>query len=87
MIMKEITIRVGDMHCAACSSRVEKVLNQTDGVTKANVNLATLNAKVNYDETKVDKEKLFEVIINAGYTPEEVNKNKEEASFNVDGMT
>jgi Cu+-exporting ATPase len=85
--MKEITIRVGDMHCAACSSRVEKVLNQTDGVIKANVNLATLNAKVTYDESVVEKDKLFKVIIEAGYTPEETEKNDEEASFNVEGMT
>lgn len=85
--MKEITIRVGDMHCAACSSRVEKVLNQTDGVIKANVNLATLNAKVTYDESVVEKNKLFEVIKEAGYTPEETEKNDEEASFNVEGMT
>jgi Cu+-exporting ATPase len=85
--MKEITIRVGDMHCAACSSRVEKVLNQTEGVIKANVNLATLNAKVTYDENIVEKNKLFEVIKEAGYTPEETEKNDEEASFNVEGMT
>jgi Cu+-exporting ATPase len=85
--MKEITIRVGDMHCAACSSRVEKVLNQTEGVTKANVNLATLNAKVTFDENIVEKNKLFEVIKEAGYTPEETEKNEQEASFNVEGMT
>jgi Cu+-exporting ATPase len=85
--MKEITIRVGDMHCAACSSRVEKVLNQTEGVIKANVNLATLNAKVTYDENIVEKNKLFEVIKEAGYTPEETEKNEQEASFNVEGMT
>jgi len=85
--MKEIIIRVGDMHCAACSSRVEKVLNQTDGVIKANVNLATLNAKVTYDESVVEKNKLFEVIKEAGYTPEETEKNEQEATFNVEGMT
>ncbi len=86
--MKEITIRVGDMHCAACSSRVEKVLNQTEGVKKANVNLATLKAKVTYDGKVVSKESLFKVIEESGYTPESTDKNTiEEVTFNVKGMT
>ena len=86
--MKEITIRVGDMHCAACSSRVEKVLNQTEGVTKANVNLATLKAKVYYDEEVISKDDLFEVIKKSGYTPESTEIDTiEEVTFNVKGMT
>ncbi|MFP4457339.1 MAG: cation transporter [Clostridia bacterium] len=86
--MKEVTIRVDDMHCAACSSRVEKVLNQTEGVTSANVNLATLKAKVKYNEEIVNEKDLFEVIEKAGYTPELDEKNTtEEVTFNVSGMT
>lgn len=34
------------MHCAACSSRIERVLNRLPGVEKATVNLATAKAKV-----------------------------------------
>lgn len=37
---------IGGMHCAACSSRIERVLNQLPGVEKASVNLATTRAKV-----------------------------------------
>lgn len=37
---------IGGMHCAACSSRIERVLNQLPGVEQASVNLATTRAKV-----------------------------------------
>ena len=32
---------IGGMHCAACSSRIERVVGQLDGVDKVSVNLAT----------------------------------------------
>jgi Cu+-exporting ATPase len=84
--MAKIKIRVEDMHCAACSSRVEKVLSETAGVKQANVNLATLTASIDYDETVLGIDDLEQVIKDAGYTPEvddEINK----VSFNVTGMT
>lgn len=37
---------IGGMHCAACSSRIERVLNKLPGIEKASVNLATTKAKV-----------------------------------------
>ena len=37
------------MTCAACSSRVEKALSKTEGISKASVNLATETAAVEYD--------------------------------------
>ena len=37
---------IGGMHCAACSSRIERVVGQLDGVDKVSVNLATAKAKV-----------------------------------------
>ncbi|MGG3989887.1 cation transporter, partial [Bacillus smithii] len=36
---KIVTLKVTGMTCAACSNRIEKVLNKMDGV-EANVNLA-----------------------------------------------
>lgn len=37
---------IGGMHCAACSSRVERVISKLPGVAKATVNLATAKARV-----------------------------------------
>ncbi|HAZ21866.1 MAG TPA: hypothetical protein DCY84_05840, partial [Firmicutes bacterium] len=43
------TLIVTGMSCAACSARVERVLNGTDGVISAGVNLATNKATIEYD--------------------------------------
>ncbi|MDO5484482.1 MAG: heavy metal-associated domain-containing protein, partial [Desulfovibrionaceae bacterium] len=34
------------MHCAACSSRIERVVGKLDGVVRVSVNLATAKAAV-----------------------------------------
>ena len=49
MINKSIKIK--GMSCAACAARIEKVLGKMNGISKANVNLATekLNLAARYD--------------------------------------
>lgn len=37
---------IGGMHCASCSSRIERVVGQMEGVEKVSVNLATSRAQV-----------------------------------------
>lgn len=87
--MAQITIKVADMHCAACSARVEKVLNNLNGIEKASVNLATLKATVSYDEELILVEDITQAIIDAGYTPELVNDKPKvvRQTFNVEGIT
>ena len=38
--LKETSLQITGMTCAACASRIEKGLNKLDGVEQANVNLA-----------------------------------------------
>jgi Cu+-exporting ATPase len=42
------TLKIEGMHCASCVSSVQKSLESLNGVTEANVNLATESAKVTY---------------------------------------
>jgi Cu+-exporting ATPase len=63
----KVTFRVSGMTCAACSSRIEKMLNKVDGVHKASVNLAIEKATVEYDNSKVGPDRLIEVIRDTGY--------------------
>ncbi|GEN31181.1 Cu+-exporting ATPase [Cerasibacillus quisquiliarum] len=60
------TLGVTGMTCAACSNRVEKVLNKMDGV-KAQVNLTTEKATIDYDPEKTSIEDISEKIENVGY--------------------
>ena len=50
------TLLIEGMTCAACSTRVEKVLNRLDGVSKASVNLSTNKALVEFPSGAVDVE-------------------------------
>src|SRR5699024_8656990 len=55
------------MTCAACSTRVEKILNRTDGVSQANVNLTTEQANIAYNPEVTTPEALIARIQNIGY--------------------
>ena len=44
--MKEIELNIKGMHCTGCSNRLEKVLNNLDGVE---------SAKVSFEEPKAYK--------------------------------
>lgn len=75
------TLGVTGMTCAACSTRVEKVLNKMDGV-EAQVNLTTEKATVNYDAEKTSIEEITKKIENVGY-----GVLMEKTELDVFGMT
>ncbi len=54
------------MTCAACATRIEKVLNRIDGVEAA-VNFATESATVRYDRARADVDALVAAVARAGY--------------------
>ncbi|MEY8416949.1 heavy metal translocating P-type ATPase [Tissierella praeacuta] len=64
------TLIIEGMTCAACSSRVEKVLNKQEGVVKATVNLSTNKAVVEYPSGVIDEDILVKIIEKAGYKAE-----------------
>ena len=70
--MKEIKLKIEGMHCTGCSNRLEKVLNNIEGVTSAQVNFDEKSAIVNFDEGKVTIEKIKENIEDAGFIAEEI---------------
>lgn len=46
--------RVEGMHCASCSSAVERILNRFDEIEEANVNLVMNNVSITYTENHFD---------------------------------
>ena len=60
------TFVITGMTCANCSGRVEKELNATSGVIKANVNLATEKATVEYTPD-ITTDQLIETVEGIGY--------------------
>ena len=55
------------MTCAACSARIQRVLERTEGVSSANVNLMTNTAAVEFDPTVTGAGELIAAVENAGY--------------------
>lgn len=79
---KEVTMQITGMTCAACSTRIEKVLNKMDGVEQANVNLAVETAKVQFDPNKITVADLESRVEKLGY-----GVISEKAEFDITGMT
>lgn len=67
--------KVTGMTCAACSSRVERVLNKMEGVTKAEVNLATEDLHIDYDDSRLNTQDIIGKIEKAGYGAYEVKED------------
>ncbi len=68
--MKETNLKIEGMHCAGCSTRLEKVLNNLDGVETAKVSLEEKKATIKYDETKINIESVKDAIEDAGFKGE-----------------
>ena len=68
--MKEIKLKIEGMHCTGCSSRLEKVLNNTDGVESATVSFEEKQAIITYNESQTDIEQIKQAIQNAGFKGE-----------------
>ncbi|HLS10175.1 copper ion binding protein, partial [Lentibacillus sp.] len=67
VLMDKTELDVMGMTCAACSNRIEKVLNKQDGVKSASVNLTTETASVEYNPGLVDTKTIIDKIKNVGY--------------------
>src|SRR6266852_5040481 len=72
----ELDLPVEGMTCASCVLRVEKALSRVDGVSEANVNLATERARVRFDPTVASLDQLRLAVEKAGYKLREPATNK-----------
>jgi Cu+-exporting ATPase len=65
-VIERVDLAIEGMTCAGCVSRVEKSLNQLDGV-EATVNLATDRAAVRFDPGRVPLQDLIRAVESTGY--------------------
>ncbi|NMB34526.1 MAG: copper-translocating P-type ATPase [Clostridium sp.] len=62
-----VSIPILGMTCAACASRLEKVLSKSEGVIKASVNFASEKANIEYDSHKIKMHQIQGLIQDAGF--------------------
>ncbi len=68
--MKEIKLKIEGMHCAGCSNRLEKILNNVDGVESAKVSLEEKSADIKYNDEEVELNTILQEIEDAGFKGE-----------------
>ena len=66
----QVTIPVSGLTCASCVGHVQQALEEQPGVSAANVNLVTREAKVSFDPEGTTVETLVEAIRGRGYGAE-----------------
>lgn len=79
----KVTVEIEGMHCAACSNKVERVLNKKEGVSAANVNLALHNVTISYDQELIHVSELISSIEKIGYKAK-VKEDKKQISIDKD---
>lgn len=82
MNIKNITLNISGMSCAACAQRIERVLSKKDGIESSMVNLLAEKANIEYDEDKISLDEIINIIEKTGYN---VNLNK--VNLLIEGMT
>ncbi len=65
---KKCTLAIKGMHCASCSGKIEKALQQVPGVKKAAVNFASEKALVEFNPHQTSEQKLEAAVARAGYS-------------------
>lgn len=65
--MKSQKFNVTGMTCSACSSRIEKNINKTEGIKEANVNLLSNSMMIEYDDSIINENDIIKVVQDTGY--------------------
>lgn len=60
-------LKINGMACTSCSESVERALQMVDGVKKAVVGLALEEAKVHFDPSIIDTDRIIEAIEDSGF--------------------
>ncbi len=81
---KTVTLPITGMTCASCAQKIEKALAALGGTQKANVNLATEKATVEFDPELINKNDLIKAVEGAGYG---VKSSSSRVMFKLGGMT
>lgn len=63
----KVTLNLSGMHCTSCSLLIDTVLEELEGVASAKTSYADQKVEVDFDEGKVNVEKMIVAIQAEGY--------------------
>ncbi len=81
-----LELPIEGMTCASCATRVEKRLNEVEGVA-ATVNYATERATVRFDSARAAPDRLLEAVRSAGYDASLPGDDQQRAEHDEEGET
>jgi len=67
---QELHLKIRGMHCAGCAIGIEKGLTKLDGVTRVQVNFATESAQVDFEPSRLNRQRIVDTIAEIGYRAE-----------------
>lgn len=79
--MTKLVLKVKGMHCAACSTLIDKLVGKQKGVISVKTNYGAEKTAIAFDETKISLEKVDELLHTLGYDlvrPDEAGATVEE---------
>jgi len=65
--MSKITMKLDDLTCPSCMTKIEGALSKKTGVTKVKVLFNASKVKAEFDDSAVSVEDLANVVTNLGY--------------------
>ncbi|MFD1418874.1 MULTISPECIES: heavy-metal-associated domain-containing protein [Companilactobacillus] len=76
--MAKVVLQLGELTCPSCMTKIQKAVQNQDGVSDVKVMFNAGKVKANIDESKVSGEDLGKVITELGYEVKKI-KTKEVA--------
>src|SRR3989338_4160792 len=79
--MQKVVLKVKGMHCASCSVLIDKLVGKQPGVRSVSTSYGAEKTAIEYDETKIDLNKIDKFINQLGYDlirPDEDSGSPEE---------
>ena len=78
--MSKVTLSLRGMHCASCANSIQSATRSISGVASSNVNFATEEVAVEFDEKKTSASAIQKVIKDIGYEailPDQIDGDRE----------
>ena len=80
-MMAKLVLKVKGMHCASCSTLIDKLIGKQEGVFSIKTNYGAEKMAIEFDETKISLKKVDELLHKLGYDlvrPDETGSTAEE---------
>ena len=65
--MKKNVIQLDELVCPMCATKIETALKKEPGVADSSVSYNSSRAKISYDESRIDIDRIRDVITAVGY--------------------